>query len=156
MIRRPPRSTLFPYTTLFRSLREFYKEKKVVLEERRQRTDNSPSGRLHEAFAAAAFLAHPYGQPVIGWPSDLEALSRTETDAFFQTYYGPVNAVLAVVGDIKPKEVIALVENTFGKIPARPRSPPVLTTEPPYAGERRVDVEFSAEQIGRASCRERV
>src|SRR3989454_6959422 len=140
MIRRPPRSTLFPYTTLFRSLREFYKEKKVVLEERRQRTDNSPSGRLDEAFAAAAFMAHPYGLPVIGWPSDLEALSRAQTEAFFQTYYGPGNAVLAVVGDIKPKEVIALVENTFGKIPARPPSPPVLTTEPPYAGERRVEV----------------
>ena len=126
-------------------LREFYKEKKVVLEERRQRTDNSPSGRLDEAFAAAAFMAHPYGLPVIGWPSDLEALSRAQTEAFFQTYYGPGNAVLAVVGDIKPKEVIALVEQTFGRIPARPPSPPVLTTEPPYAGERRVDVEFSAE-----------
>ena len=126
-------------------LREFYKEKKVVLEERRQSTDNSSSGRLHEAFAAAAFLAHPYGQPVIGWPSDLEALSRTQTEAFFQTYYGPVNAVLAVVGDIKPKEVIALVENTFGRIPARPPAPPVLTEEPPYSGERRVEVEFSAE-----------
>ncbi|TLY33269.1 MAG: insulinase family protein [Nitrospirae bacterium] len=126
-------------------LREFYKEKKVVLEERRQSTDNSSNGRLHEAFAAAAFLAHPYGQPVIGWPSDLEALSRTQTEAFFQTYYGPVNAVLAVVGDIKPKEVIALVENTFGRIPARPPAPPVLTEEPPYSGERRVEVEFSAE-----------
>src|SRR5438128_5815471 len=118
-------------------LREFYKEKKVVLEERRQRTDNAPSGRLDEAFAAAAFMAHPYALPVIGWPSDLEALSRAQTEAFFQTYYGPGNAVLAVVGDIKPKEVIALVEHTFGKIPARPPSPPVLTTEPPYAGERR-------------------
>jgi predicted Zn-dependent peptidase len=126
-------------------LREFYKEKKVVLEERRQSTDNSSSGRLHEAFAAAAFLAHPYGQPVIGWPSDLEALSRAQTKAFFQTYYGPVNAVLAVVGDIKPKEVITLVENTFGRIPARPPAPPVLTTEPPYSGERRVEVEFPAE-----------
>jgi predicted Zn-dependent peptidase len=126
-------------------LREFYKEKKVVLEERRQSTDNSSSGRLHEAFAAAAFLAHPYGQPVIGWPSDLEALSRAQTEAFFQTYYGPVNAVLAVVGDIKPKEVIALVENTFGRIPARPPAPPMLTEEPPYSGERRVEVEFAAE-----------
>jgi predicted Zn-dependent peptidase len=126
-------------------LREFYKEKNVVLEERRQRTDNSPGGRLHEAFAAAAFLAHPYGLPVIGWPSDLEALSRAQTEAFFQTYYGPVNAVLAVAGDFKPKDVIALVENTFGKIPARPPAPPVLTTEPSYAGERRVEVEFSAE-----------
>jgi predicted Zn-dependent peptidase len=126
-------------------LREFYKEKKVVLEERRQRTDNSPSGRLHEAFSAAAFMAHPYGLPVIGWPSDLEALSRAQTEAFFQTYYGPGNAVLAVVGDIKPKEVIALVEQTFGRIPARAPSPPVLTAEPPYAGERRVEVEFPAE-----------
>ncbi len=126
-------------------LREFYKEKSVVLEERRQRTDNSPSGRLNEAFSAAAFMAHPYGLPVIGWPSDLEALSRAQTEAFFQTYYGPGNAVLAVVGDIKPKEVIALVENTFGRIPARPPSPPVLTTEPPYTGERRVDVEYEAE-----------
>src|SRR5437588_4610257 len=84
-------------------LREFYKEKKVVLEERRQRTDNSPSGRLDEAFAAAAFMAHPYGLPLIGWPSDLEALSRAQTEAFVQTYYGPGNAVLAVVGDITPK-----------------------------------------------------
>src|SRR5207249_1404107 len=126
-------------------LREFYKEKNVVLEERRQSTDNSPSGSLHEAFAAAAFMAHPYGLPLIGWPSDLEALSRAQTEAFFQTYYGPGNAVLAIVGDIKPNEVIALVEQTFGRIPSRQPSPPVLTVEPPYAGERRVEVEFSAE-----------
>ncbi|TAL11810.1 MAG: insulinase family protein [Nitrospirae bacterium] len=126
-------------------LREFYKEKNVVLEERRQRTDNSPSGRLHEAFASAAFRAHPYGLPVIGWPSDLDALSRAQTEAFFQTYYGPANAVLAIVGDLNPKDVIALVEQTFGRIPARPPSPPVLTTEPPSAGERRVEVEYAAE-----------
>jgi predicted Zn-dependent peptidase len=126
-------------------LREFYKEKKVVLEERRQRTDNSPSGRLHEAFTAAAFLAHPYGLPVIGWPSDLETLSRAQTEAFFQTYYGPGSAILAIVGDIKPKEAIALVEQTFGRIPVRPPVPPVLTTEPPYTGERRVEVAYPAE-----------
>lgn len=126
-------------------LREFYKEKNVVLEERRQRTDNSPSGRLHEAFAAAAFQAHPYGLPVIGWPSDLDALSKAQTEVFFQTYYGPANAVLAIVGDFNPKDVIALVEQTFGRIPTRPPSPPVLTTEPPYAGERRVEVEYAAE-----------
>jgi len=126
-------------------LREFYKEKNVVLEERRQRTDNSPTGRLYEAFIAAAFMAHPYGLPVIGWPSDLDALSRAETEAFFQTYYGPANVVLAVVGDFNSKEVIALVERTFGRIPARPLSPPVLTVEPPQAGERRVEVEYAAE-----------
>lgn len=126
-------------------LREFYKEKNVVLEERRQRTDNSPNGRLHEAFAAAAFMAHPYGLPVIGWPSDVDALSRAQTEAFFQTYYGPANAVLAIVGDIKPKEVIALVEQTFGRLPARPPSPPVSTKEPAYTGERRVEVDYAAE-----------
>jgi len=126
-------------------LREFYKEKNVVLEERRQRTDNSPSGRLHEAFSAAAFMAHPYGLPVIGWPSDLEALSRAQTEAFFQTYYGPANAVVAIVGDINPKDVIALVEQTFGRLPSRSPAPPVLTAEPAYAGERRVEVEYPAE-----------
>ena len=126
-------------------LREFYKEKAVVLEERRQRTDNSPSGRLHEAFSATAFQAHPYGLPVIGWPSDLDGLSKAQTEAFFQTYYGPANAVLTIVGDINPKRVIDLVEQTFGRIPTRPPSPPVLTIEPPYAGERRVEVEYAAE-----------
>jgi predicted Zn-dependent peptidase len=126
-------------------LREFYKEKNVVLEERRQRTDNSPNGRLHEAFAAAAFRAHPYGLPVIGWPSDLDALSRSQTEAFFQKYYGPGNAVLAIVGDIAVKETISLVEQTFGRIPARPPTPPVLTAELSQAGERRVEVEYQAE-----------
>jgi predicted Zn-dependent peptidase len=126
-------------------LREFYKEKNVVLEERRQRTDNSPNGRLHEAFSAAAFQAHPYGLPVIGWPSDLETLSRAQTEAFFQVYYGPANAVLAIVGDLNVAETIALVEKTFGRLPARPPSPPVQTRELPQSGERRVEVEYPAE-----------
>jgi predicted Zn-dependent peptidase len=126
-------------------LREFYKEKQVVLEERRMRTDNSPSGKLYEAFASTAYRAHPYGLPVIGWPSDLQALTRGETQAFFQTYYGPANAVIAIVGDVVPKDVIALIEETFGRIAARPPSPPVQTKEPPSAGERRVEVEYDAE-----------
>ncbi|HEY3197562.1 MAG TPA: pitrilysin family protein [Nitrospirales bacterium] len=126
-------------------LREFYKEKQVVLEERRMRTDNSPSGKLYEAFASAAYMAHPYGLPVIGWPSDLQALTRGETQAFFQTYYGPANAVIAIVGDVVPQNVIALIEETFGRIPPRPPSPPIQTKEPPSAGERRVEVEYDAE-----------
>ena len=126
-------------------LREFYKEKQVVMEERRMRTDNSPSGRLYEAFTSAAYRAHPYGLPVIGWPSDLESLSRGETQAFFRAYYGPANAIIAIVGDIKPDEVITLIENTFGRLPARPPSPAVQTREPPSAGERRVEVEYEAE-----------
>jgi len=126
-------------------LREFYKEKNVVLEERRLRYENSPSGRLYEAFLSAAFSAHPYGMPVIGWTSDLEALSRAQTEAFFRTYYGPGNAVIAIVGDIDPPETIRLVERYFGTIPAQPPPPAVVTIEPGQAGERRVEVEFEAE-----------
>ncbi|MGQ0810870.1 MAG: M16 family metallopeptidase [Nitrospiraceae bacterium] len=128
-------------------LREFYKERGVVMEERRLRTDDSPVGLLFETFTATAFQAHPYGVPTIGWGSDILALTPEATDAFFKTYYGPASATIAIAGDINPKEVIALIENTFGKIPAAPPAPPVLTEEPPQRGERRVEVEFDAEPM---------
>lgn len=128
-------------------LREFYKERAVVMEERRLRTDDSPNGLLYEAFAAAAFQAHPYGFPTIGWASDIQALTPSETERFFRTYYGPANATIGIVGDINPPEVIALVERTFGRIPAAPAPPPVITAEPEQRGERRVEVEFDAEPI---------
>lgn len=128
-------------------LREFYKERAVVMEERRLRTDDSPNGLLYEAFAAAAFQAHPYGAPTIGWASDIQALTPAETERFFRTYYGPANATIGIVGDINPPEVIALIESTFGKIPALPSPPPVVTAEPEQHGERRVEVEFDAEPI---------
>ena len=126
-------------------LREFYKERAVVMEERRLRTEDNPNGALHEAFTAAAFQAHPYGFPTIGWASDIQALTPSATDRFFRTYYGPGNAVVAIVGDIKPPEVLALIEGTFGKIAGAPPPPPVVTVEPPQRGERRVEVEFDAE-----------
>ncbi|MGH7235880.1 MAG: M16 family metallopeptidase [Nitrospiraceae bacterium] len=126
-------------------LREFYKERAVVMEERRLRTEDNPNGLLHEAFTAAAFQAHPYGFPTIGWASDILALTPSATDRFFRTYYGPGNAVVAIVGDIKPPEVIALIEATFGKIGGIAPPPPVVTVEPPQRGERRVEVEFDAE-----------
>lgn len=128
-------------------LREFYKERDVVLEERRLRTDDSPNGLLYEAFAAAAFEAHPYGFPTIGWASDIQSLTPAVTDAFFHTYYGPASAVIAIVGDINPPEVAALIERTFGNIPAIPPPPRVVTVEPPQRGERRVEVEFEAEPV---------
>ena len=127
--------------------REFYKERDVVLEERRLRTDDSPNGLLYEAFAAAAFEAHPYGFPTIGWASDIQSLTPAVTEAFFTTYYGPANAVIAMVGDINPPEVIALIERTFGNIPAMTPPPRVVTVEPPQRGERRVEVEFDAEPV---------
>jgi predicted Zn-dependent peptidase len=126
-------------------LREFYKERGVVMEERRLRNDDSPNGLLFETFTSAAFRAHQYGVPTIGWESDILSLTPADTEDFFKTYYGPGRATIAIVGDINPKEVIALIENTFGKIPASPSPPAIVTVEPPQRGERRVEVEFDAE-----------
>lgn len=128
-------------------LREFYKERGVVMEERRLRNDDSPNGLLFETFTSAAYRAHPYGIPTIGWGSDILSLTPAATEAFFKTYYGPNNATIALVGDINPKDVIALIEDTFGKIPAAPQMPPIVTVEPEQRGERRVEVEFDAEPI---------
>lgn len=126
-------------------LREFYKERGVVMEERRLRNDDSPNGLLLETFTSAAFRAHPYGVPTIGWESDILSLTPADTEAFFKAHYGPGNATIAIVGDINPKDVIALIEQTFGTIPASPAQPPIVTVEPPQRGERRVEVEFDAE-----------
>jgi predicted Zn-dependent peptidase len=126
-------------------LREFYKERGVVMEERRLRNDDSPSGLLYETFTSAAFRAHQYGVPTIGWESDILSLTPAATEAFFKTYYGPGRATVGIVGDIDPKEVITLIEGTFGKIPAGPPPPQIVTIEPPQRGERRVEVEFDAE-----------
>ncbi|HSE60224.1 MAG TPA: pitrilysin family protein [Nitrospiraceae bacterium] len=128
-------------------MREFYKERAVVMEERRLRTDDSPAGLLYEAFSATAFHAHPYHAPTIGWGSDIQALTPAVTEDFFRRYYAPNNAVIAIVGDINPPEVIGLVERTFGKIPRGPMPPPVVTVEPAQRGERRVEVEFDAEPV---------
>ena len=126
-------------------LREFYKERGVVMEERRLRNDDSPNGLLYETFTSAAFRAHQYGIPTIGWESDILSLTPADTEAFFKAYYGPGNATIAIVGDINPKEVMTLIEHTFGTIPASPSQPPLVTVEPPQRGERRVEVEFDAE-----------
>ena len=126
-------------------LREFYKERGVVMEERRLRNDDSPNGLLFETFTSAAFRAHPYGIPTIGWGSDILSLTPADTEAFFKSYYGPNSATIALVGDLNPKEVIDLIERTFGKIPAAPLPPPLVTVEPEQRGERRVEVEFDAE-----------
>ncbi len=126
-------------------LREFYRERGVVMEERRLRNDDSPNGLLFETFTSAAFRAHGYGIPTIGWGSDILSLTPADTEAFFKTHYGPNRATIALVGDINPRDVIALIERTFGKIPAAPPSPSLVTVEPEQRGERRVEVEFDAE-----------
>ncbi|MBI3607402.1 MAG: insulinase family protein [Nitrospirae bacterium] len=125
--------------------REFYTERSVVLEERRLRVDDNPMGKLYETFLATAFLAHPYRVPTIGWAADVEHLTAPVAREFFDRYYGPGNAVVAIVGDIKADDVLRRVSAAFGSLPARPTPPPVVTREPAQDGERRVEVEYDAE-----------
>ena len=127
--------------------REFYKERDVVREERRMRTESEPQGKLLEVLLGTAFEAHPYKNPAIGWPSDIEGLRVKDADAFFQKYYAPVNIAMAIVGDINPKEARRMAEKYFGPVPKRPLPPPVHTVELPQEGERRAEVLFQSQPI---------
>jgi len=126
-------------------LREFYTERSVVMEERRRSYDAEPSAKLWETFVAAAYQTHPYGQPTIGWTSDIRQLSRTKAESFLKRYYAPNNAIMAVVGDIRPADTIALVERYFGNIQPGTPVPEVAAQEEPQQGERRVEVIGDAE-----------
>jgi predicted Zn-dependent peptidase len=119
-------------------LRQFYKERNVVIEERRMRIDSNPIGRLVEQFTEEAFAAHPYHRPTIGWISDLNSFSATDAQNFFDKYYVPANMVVAVVGDVKAAEAMPIVEKYFSRIPARPKPDTATTTEPPQNSERTV------------------
>ncbi len=119
-------------------MREFYKERDVVYEERRMRVDSNPIGRLIEQFQSAAFMAHPYGIPGIGWPYDLHTFSATDARAFFDKYYVPANMTVAVVGDIDFAKTWPIIDKYFGRLPKRPKPDERLTTEPPQNSERRV------------------
>jgi predicted Zn-dependent peptidase len=127
--------------------REFYKERDVVYEERRLRTESQPTGRLFEQFLAAAYVAHPYGQPVVGWPSDLQTFSITDAEDFFRKYYVPSNIVVALVGDVKASEVFPLIEKYFGRIPAGPKPEPLRIIEPPQRAERIVILHETAQPV---------
>ena len=126
-------------------LREFYKEKDVVMEERRLGVESQPVGRLLEEFMGIAYKAHPYGDEVVGHMSDLETITRAEAEAFFRKYYSPSNLTIAIVGDVNPDQVRKLAEKYFGPIPSGPKPDPVETVEPPQLGERRVVVEDPAQ-----------
>jgi len=119
-------------------LREFYKERNVVIEERRMRTDSNPIGRLLEQFTEAAFVAHPYHRPTVGWISDLNSFSATDAQKFFDKYYVPSNMVVAVAGDVKTAQAMPILEKYFGRLPTRPHPDEVTTTEPPQNSERKV------------------
>ena len=126
--------------------REFYKERDVVMEERRIR-ESSPFGRLLQNFITSSFMAHPYGTPTIGWPSDLSSFSATDADAFFKKYYIPSNMVVAVVGDLKASEALPVIEKYFARIPKRPHPEPLRTTEPKQIAERTVVLRETAQPI---------
>jgi predicted Zn-dependent peptidase len=118
--------------------REFYKERDVVLEERRMRVDSSPIGRLIEQFLASAYVAHPYKTSGVGWYSEISSVTATDAAQFFKTYYTPRNMVLAVVGDFKTPEALSIVERYFGRLPKGDKPPDLRTIEPPQTAERRV------------------
>lgn len=126
-------------------LREFYAERDVVAEERRSRLETTGGGRLLEEFYAAAYRVHPHGVPVIGHMSDIQAYTRAQVAEYHRRYYGPNNAVLAVVGDIDPDQIVRWAEKYFGPIPPGDEPPPLLAEEPEQRGERRVEVVHEAE-----------
>ncbi len=123
----------------------FQTEKKVVIEERRLRTEDDPNSFMQEAAMAATFEAHPYQWPVIGWLHDIESISLEDFNQYYHRYYQPNNCTLVVVGDIEPKEALQEIEAGFGDLPAGPEPPKVAAQEPRQFGERRVEVHREAQ-----------
>ena len=128
-------------------LREFYKEAGVVREERRMRTENNPIGKLVEEFLSVAYKAHPYGEPTVGHMSDLESFTRMDAEAFFKKYYNAANLTCAVVGDVDAKQVRALAEKYFGRLPVGQKPEPLRTVEPPQESERRLLMKTKAQRL---------
>jgi zinc protease len=119
---------------------EIVTEREVILEERNQRTDNSPRALFGEQLNAAQYLNHRYGQPVIGWRHEMESLDIDDALSFYGTFYAPNNAILVVSGDVDPAEVKSLAETYYGSLPANPDLPKVRarSKEPPQNAERRL------------------
>jgi len=118
--------------------REFYKERDVVLEERRMRTDSNPTGRLVEQFLATAYVAHNYGRSGVGWPSEVGQITATEAMDFHKKYYVGANIVVAVVGDVKAAEAMPVLERYFSRIPAGAKPAEMTTVEPKQFAEKTV------------------
>jgi len=116
--------------------REFYKERDVVMEERRMRVDSNPLGRLEEQFFATAYVAHNYGRSDIGWPSEVGQINATEAMAFHKKFYVGGNIVIAIVGDIDPKTALPMLEKYFSRVPAGSRPEEMTTVEPQQFAEK--------------------
>jgi zinc protease len=124
---------------------EFAKEIKVVMEERRLRTEDQPEALLGERFMATAYRVHSYRNPVIGWMGDLESMKVEHLQQWYERFYSPANAIVVVVGDVKPGEVFALAKKHYGEAPARAINGTPATVEPPQTEERRAKVSAPAE-----------
>lgn len=124
--------------------REFYTERNVILEERNMRVENNPSGKLWETFMSMAFLAHPYGYPILGWPQDMARLNRAKAEEFRACYYVPANMIVVLVGDLDPDRVFAMAERYFGRLSPAAPDRPMPAAEPSQIGERRFEVRRDA------------
>jgi predicted Zn-dependent peptidase len=119
--------------------REFYSERDVVMEERRMRTDSTPTGKFEEEFNALFWASSPYKWPVVGWPSDLNSLTREEALNYFAVNYAPNNISACLVGDFDPARAIELAERYFGRLRRNPQEqPPVRTREVEQMAEKRM------------------
>jgi zinc protease len=127
------------------SAKEFSKEIKVVMEERRMRTDDQPHALLQEKMMAAIYQEHPYQHPVIGWMSDLEQMDVNDAKAWYRQWYAPNNATLVIAGDVQAKQVFALAERYYGKIPRQVQPARRQFTEPAQLGIKRMVVKAPAE-----------
>ncbi|MGI0494929.1 M16 family metallopeptidase [Alkalinema pantanalense CENA528] len=127
--------------------REFFKEKAVILEERRLRTDNSPIGKLIEEFLLTAFKVHPYRQPVVGFEADLRRMSRQDVYDFYKLHYVPENLTFAIVGDVDPIKVKQLAQTYFGRFAKRPAPNQTLPAEPPQQETRQVSLTLNSQPI---------
>jgi len=121
--------------------REFYSERDVVHEERRLRTESTPTGPFDEQFESMFWLASPYNWPVIGWPSDLNSYTYQQAKDYFATYYAPNNLTGVIVGDFDPAEIKPVIREYFGRLERGPAPPPVVTLEVPSKAEMRMFAE---------------
>ena len=120
-------------------------EREVVASERRSSVDDNNWRKLYEQMRATAFLAHPYQNPVLGWPSDIASWTEQDLALYYRSYYAPNNRTLVISGDVTPAEIFTLAEEYFAPTAAQPPPPPVRTIEPPQQGARRIVVEADAQ-----------
>ena len=125
---------------------DFRKELEVVKEERRMRTEDNPHARLHEAMDATIYQAAPYRRPIVGWMSDLEAMTPDDARAFYKRWYTPTNATVVVAGDVQVPQVRAWAEKYYGRLPAHAVPARKPREEPAQSGLRRIDFKAPAEQ----------